>query len=102
MADSDYLYVEVSRVGQNYPFWIKKDGVVLAHTQLCRSRAEISNVLRNHLRGLWRRGFISSDEKLVFNDASVAEAWDVSRFRDKYRHWVEQVQVGEVRFKEPL
>ena len=34
--------------------------------------------------------------------ATVAEAWDVGRFRDKYRHWVEQVQVGEVRFKEPL
>ena len=101
MPESDYLYVETSRLGQNYPFWIRKDGVVLAHTQLCRSRAEVAVVLRNHLRGLWRKGFITSNEKLVFDDAAVSEAWDANRFRDKYQQWVKQVELGEVRFTEP-
>ena len=100
MAQSDYLHVEVSRIGQNYPFWIRKDGIILAHTQLCRSHEEVAQVLRHHLRGLWRKGYITSREKLVFNDPAVSEAWDVNRFRDKYLHWVEQVKAGEVRFKE--
>lgn len=100
MSQSDYLHVEISRIGQHYPFWIKKDGAVVAHSQMCRSQAEVAIVLRNHLRGLWRKGFITSEEKLVFNNFAVSEAWDTNRFRDKYLHWVQQVQVGEVCFDE--
>ena len=83
---SEYIHVNVSRVGKNYPFWIRKDGVVLAHTQLCRSREEVAHVLRNYLRGLWRKGYISSDEKLCFNDPGVSEAWDLNRFKDRYHN----------------
>jgi hypothetical protein len=101
MPGSDYLYIDVSRIGQNYPFWIKKDSAILAHTQLCKTQEEVAQVLRSYLRGLWRKGYITSHEKLIFNNAAVSEAWDASRFRDKYLHWVEQVQVGEVHFKEP-
>jgi hypothetical protein len=95
---SKYLYVEVSRSGPTLPFWIKQDDVVLAQTQLCRSEAEVAHVLRNYLRGLWRKGYINGNEKLVFNNPAVSEAWDLNRFRDKYQRWVDEVLHGRVCF----
>ena len=95
---SDYLYVEVSCSGPRFPFWIKQDGVVLAQTQLCKNEDEVAHVLRNYLRGLWRKGYISGKEKLVFNNPAVSEAWDLNRFRDKYQRWVDQVLEGQVCF----
>ncbi len=95
---SDYLYVDVSCTGPRYPFWIKQDGVVLAHSQLCKNEEEVAHVLRNYLRGLWRKRYISGKEKLVFNNARVSEAWDLNRFKDKYHRWVELVIEGTVCF----
>ena len=97
---SGYLHIEVSHSGPRLPFWIKKDGVVLAQTQLCRSEEEVAHILRNYLRGLWRKGYISGQEKLIFNDPAVSEAWDTSRFVDKYRRWTHQVLQGQVCFDE--
>ncbi len=97
---SGYLHIEVARSGPRLPFWIKQDGVVLAQTQLCRSEEEVARILRNYLRGLWRKGYISGQEKLIFNNAAVSEAWDTSRFIDKYRSWVRQVLQGQVCFDE--
>lgn len=97
---SQYLHIDVSCIGHSYPFWIKRDGVILAHTQLCRSRQEVAVVLRNYLRGLWRKGHISGQEKLLINDPVVSEAWDLNRFRDTYQSWVEQVELGHVSFRE--
>ncbi len=97
---SSYLYVEVSHSGPRLPFWIKQNNVVLAQTQLCRSEEEVAHVLRNYLRGLWRKGYISGQEKLVFNNPVVSEAWDTNRFIIKYRRWVEQVLEGQVCFDE--
>lgn len=95
---SDYLFVEVSSTGSRLPFWIKRDDVVLAQTQLCRNEEEVAHVLRNYLRGLWRKGYISGTEKLVFNNPAVSEAWDTSRFIRQYQTWVEQVLQGAVCF----
>jgi hypothetical protein len=97
---SEYLHVDVCCIGTGYPFWIKREGTILAHTQLCRSRQEVAEVLRNYLRGLWRKGHISGREKLIINDPVVAEAWDLNRFRDTYRGWVQQVEQGHISFRE--
>lgn len=94
----EYLTIEVSCIGPRFPFWIKQDGVVLAQTQLCRSEEEVAIVLRNYLRGLWRKGYIGGKEKLVFNNHAVAEAWDLNRFRAKYQRWTDQVLAGQVCF----
>ena len=55
----------------------------MAQTQLCKTEEEVAVVLRNYLRGLWRKGYISGKEKLVFDNPRVSEAWDLNRFRDK-------------------
>ena len=81
-ANLQYLYVEVSSTGANFPFWIKQNGAILAQTQVCRSKPEVAHVLRNYLRGLWRKGHISGHEKMLINDREVAEIWDLNRFRN--------------------
>lgn len=100
MADPDYLYVEVSNTGATYPFWIKQDGVILAQTQVCRSKEEVAHVLRNYLRGLWRKGHISGQEKMLINDPEVAEIWDLNRFKNRYNAWIGDVIQGEVCFEQ--
>ena len=95
---SEYLYVEVSCSGPKYPFWIKQEDVVLAQSQLCSSEEDVARVLRNFLRGLWRKGYISGTEKLVFDNPRVSEAWDLNRFIDQYRGWVRQVAEGAICF----
>ena len=97
---SEHLQVDVSCIGHSYPFWIRRNGAVLAHSQLGRSRQEVAIVLRNYLRGLWRKGHIQGTERMIISDPLVSEAWDLNRFRDKYRGWVEDVRQGEVNFHE--
>ena len=100
MSASEYLYVEVSTTGATFPFWIKQDGAILAQTQVCRSKQEVAHVLRNYLRGLWRKGHISGREKMVINDHEVAEIWDLNRFKSQCDSWIADVIEGEVYFEE--
>lgn len=72
-----YLYLEVTEEpGPRFPFSITHNGAILAQSSTCKSKQEVAFVMRNFLRGLWRRGHITGSEFLVIRDEEVSRAWN--------------------------